>query len=42
MSVEVGQPAPDVAVEGPDGAPTRLSSLWPAGPTLLVFLRHFG
>lgn len=32
-----GQPAPDVAVEGWDGAPVRLSTLWRERPVVLVF-----
>ncbi len=26
----------------PDGAAVALASLWPAGPTALLFIRHFG
>jgi hypothetical protein len=37
-----GDHAPDDAVLDLDSHPVRLASLWPAGPTLLVFLRHFG
>lgn len=37
-----GDTAPDAAVLDPDGGQTRLASLWPAGPTALLFVRHFG
>jgi len=34
--------APEVTLEGRGGARVPLSSLWSEGPTILVFLRHFG
>jgi hypothetical protein len=40
--VEVGQPAPDPFVLGPDGARSALSSTWRERPAILAFLRHFG
>ncbi len=40
--LRVGDPAPDFVLLGTDGQPVALSSLWPSGPTLLTFLRHFG
>jgi peroxiredoxin len=39
---EVGSPAPDLALLGPDEAEVRLSSYWQRRPTVVVFLRHFG
>ena len=40
--LEVGEPAPDMAVLGEGDREVRLSELWREGPTVLVFLRHFG
>ena len=37
-----GERAPEAAAFDTDGQPVRLSSLWPHGPVLLAFLRHFG
>ena len=34
---EIGTPAPDCELRDGDGKPVRLSSLWAAGPLLLVF-----
>lgn len=40
--LEPGRPAPDAVLEDADGHDVRLSDLWRAGPSVLVFLRHFG
>lgn len=40
--LHVGDPAPDVVLKGADGRPVSLSEFWKRGPTILVFLRHFG
>lgn len=37
-----GQPAPDGVALDDQGQAVDLASLWPNGPTLLTFLRHFG
>lgn len=37
-----GDAAPDAVVLDPDGGAVRLAALWPAGPTALLFIRHFG
>jgi peroxiredoxin len=37
-----GDPAPDASVYDHAGQLVKLSPLWPHGPVLLVFLRHFG
>ena len=39
-----GSPAPDLALPGRDGTPTRLGDLWAAAPRALalVLVRHFG
>lgn len=42
LPVQVGDAAPDLELAGMDGVPVRLSDLWPSGPTLLLFLRHYG
>jgi len=39
---DIGAVAPDLELEGIDGQPVQLSSLWQSGPAVLVFLRHFG
>jgi hypothetical protein len=39
--LRVGDPAPEAAVQGPDG-PVSLSDLWAHGPVVLTFLRHYG
>jgi hypothetical protein len=38
----VGSAAPDAVLLGPGEREVRLSTLWKRGPTVLVFLRHFG
>lgn len=40
--LSIGAHAPDYTFSAMDGTPRALSSLWADGPTLLVFLRHFG
>jgi len=42
LPVQVGDPAPDPTLSDSTGTPRRLSEFWPAGPTLLLFLRHYG
>lgn len=37
-----GDKAPDSVVVNTDNKPVNLADLWSDGPTLLVFLRHFG
>jgi peroxiredoxin len=39
---QVGDPAPDVELPDISGATRRLSEFWADGPSLLIFLRHFG
>jgi peroxiredoxin len=38
----LGDPAPDMTLRNEDGEETTLSAYWRAGPTALVFIRHFG
>ncbi len=40
--LSLGDQAPAAVVLDPDGGPVELASLWPHGPVLVVFLRHFG
>ncbi len=40
--VEIGEPAPDLALLGPQEETVRLSDHWRRRPTVVVFLRHFG
>jgi len=40
--LSVGDAAPAAVVLDVDGRPFDLASLWPHGPVLVVFLRHFG
>jgi peroxiredoxin len=40
--LRVGDTAPAATVLDVDGHPVDLNSLWPHGPVLVVFLRHFG
>jgi len=43
MALEpVDQPAPDSTLLGESDARVRLSSYFDAGPSVLIFLRHFG
>lgn len=39
---KINAPAPDALVYNEAGQQVKLSSLWENGPTLLVFVRHFG
>jgi peroxiredoxin len=32
----------DITLPDPEGQTTRLGSLWEKGPTVLVFIRHYG
>jgi hypothetical protein len=34
--------APDVVLQGPEDRESALSEHWQAGPTVFIFLRHFG
>jgi hypothetical protein len=40
--LQPGDTAPQVVVLDGTGEPLHLAHLWPNGPTLLTFLRHFG
>ncbi len=40
--LKIGAAAPDATVLDIHGQPVSLAALWPDGPTLLTFLRHFG
>jgi hypothetical protein len=40
--LKIGDAAPDADVLDSHGQPISLADVWPAGPTLLTFLRHFG
>jgi len=40
--LQPGDLAPNLALLDIDGRETELAGLWPAGPMLLTFLRHFG
>jgi hypothetical protein len=40
--LEVGVPAPDIVLTTVHNQSIHLNELWPNGPTLLTFLRHFG
>jgi hypothetical protein len=42
LPVQVGDPAPDLALQDSTGARRQLSECWSSGPALLVFMRHFG
>jgi peroxiredoxin len=42
VRLEIGNPAPDFALQSADAAPVSLSGIWADGPTVLTFLRHFG
>ena len=42
VSIAVGDPAPDATLTSAEGAEAPLSSLWPEGPLVLVFLRPLG
>lgn len=39
---QIGDPAPDYELEDATGARRHLSEFWSDGPSLLIFLRHFG
>ena len=38
----IGDTAPDITLYDTNNQPVDLSSIWPTGPTMLNFLRHFG
>lgn len=40
--IQLGDPAPTIPYVDADGHKRRLADHWASGPTLLVFLRHFG
>jgi len=40
--LNIGDAAPAAIALDVDGRPVELASLWPHGPVLVVFLRHFG
>ena len=42
LPVQVGDAAPDLELPDVSGDPRRLSDFWAHGPTLLIFMRHFG
>jgi peroxiredoxin len=41
-TLKPGDAAPDATLLDVNGNPVSLADLWPQGPTLLTFLRHFG
>ena len=42
MTIEIGQPAPNVTLANSEGNEVSLAELWRAGPVVVAFLRHFG
>jgi hypothetical protein len=40
--LHIGMPAPSLVLANVHDQPINLADLWPTGPTLLTFLRHFG
>ena len=40
--LKVGTLAPNLTLVNVKNQPINLAELWPTGPTLLTFLRHFG
>lgn len=40
--LQIGMSAPDLMLLNVQNQPINLADLWPTGPTLLTFLRHFG
>jgi hypothetical protein len=40
--LKVGIIAPNLTLVNVKNQPINLADLWPTGPTLLTFLRHFG
>lgn len=40
--LQIGDRAPDFSALDVHGNAVEASSLWPHGPTLLTFLRHYG
>ncbi len=41
-SLRVGAPAPNIELLGAGDHPVQMAERWHEGPTILVFLRHFG
>jgi peroxiredoxin len=39
---QAGDPAPDMTLTDTAGEPRRLSDFWAHGPSLVIFMRHFG
>ncbi len=42
MTIQIGEPAPDVTLANGEGNEVSLAELWRAGPVVVAFLRHFG
>lgn len=42
LPLQAGDAAPDLELDGTDGEPVRLMSLWRERPALLLFWRHWG
>ena len=42
MTIEIGQPAPNVTLANSEGREVSLAELWRSGPVVVAFLRHFG
>ena len=42
MTIQIGEPAPDVTFGSGHGNEVLLADLWRAGPVVVAFLRHFG
>ncbi len=40
--LQIGMPAPNLRLVDVEDQPVSVSDLWPNGPTVLTFLRHFG
>ena len=42
MTIQIGEPAPDVTFGSSHGNEVSLAELWRSGPVVVAFLRHFG
>ena len=42
MTIEIGQPAPNVTLANSEGNEVSLAELGRSGPVVVAFLRHFG
>ena len=42
MTIQIGEPAPNVTLANSEGNEVSLAELWRAGPVVVAFLRHFG